>query len=42
MDRWHHQLGGLEFEQTWEIVKNREAWCAAIQGVKKGWIGLSD
>ena len=21
---WHHQLSGHEFEQTWEIVKDRE------------------
>ena len=23
---WHHQLNGYEFEQLWEIVKDREAW----------------
>ena len=26
---WHHQLNGHGFEQTRELVKNREAWCAA-------------
>ena len=26
---WHHQLNGHEFEQTRELVKTREAWCAA-------------
>ena len=25
-----------------EIVKGREAWCAAVHGVTKGQIGLSD
>ena len=25
----HHQLNGHEFEQIWEIVKDREAWRAA-------------
>ena len=33
---WHHRLNGREFEQTWEIVKDREAWRAAVHGVSKG------
>ena len=28
---WHHRLNGLECEQT--LVKDREAWCAAVRGV---------
>ena len=27
---WHHQLSGHEFEQTLEIVMDRESWCAAV------------
>ena len=34
---WHHQLNGHEFEQTLEIVEDREAWCAAVHGVTKNW-----
>ena len=30
---WHHQLDGHEFEQAPELVKNREAWRAAVHGV---------
>ena len=32
---WHHQLSGHEFEQTLEIVMDRESWCAAVYGVIK-------
>ena len=39
---WHHQLNGHEFEQLWDMVKDREAWCAAVHGVTKSWTGLSD
>ena len=34
---WHHRLNGHEFEQTLEIVMDREAWCAAVCGVAKNW-----
>ena len=27
---WHHRLNGHEFEQTLEIVKDREVWGAAV------------
>ena len=34
----HHQLNGHEFEQILgEMVKNREAWYAAVHGVAKSW-----
>ena len=32
---WHHRLNGHELGQTWEIVKDREAWCATVHGVPK-------
>ena len=32
---WHHRFNGLEFEQTLEIVKDREARCATVHGVAK-------
>ena len=32
---WHHRLNGHEFEQALELLKDREAWCAAIHEVAK-------
>ena len=32
---WCYQLSGHEFEQFWEMVKDREAWHAAVHGVAK-------
>ena len=32
---WHHWLSGLGFEQLREIVKDREAWRASVNGVTK-------
>ena len=32
---WHHQIEGHESEQTPEMVKEREAWRAAVHGVTK-------
>ena len=39
---WHHELIGHESEQTWETVKNREAWRAAVHGITKSQTRLSN
>ena len=39
---WYHRLSGHEFEQTQETVKDREAWNAAVHGVAKSWMQLSN
>ena len=33
MAGWHHRLDGREFSKLMETVKDRKAWCAAVQGV---------
>ena len=34
---WHHRLDGHGFEQVREMVKDWEAWHAAVRGVEKSW-----
>ena len=39
---WHHQLNGHEFEQAPGNGEGQEAWCAAVHGVTKSRIQLSN
>ena len=32
---WKHQLNRHEFSKFWEMVKDREAWHAAVRRVKE-------
>ena len=32
----------MSLSRVWEVVKDREAWCAAVPGVVKSWTRLSE
>ena len=39
---WHHRLNDMCLSELQELVVDREAWCAALHGVRKSQTRLSD
>ena len=39
---WDHYSVDMNLSKLWEIVKDREVWCAAVHRVAKSWTWLSN
>ena len=42
MVRWTSDSMDMSLSKLWKLVKDREAWGAAVHGVSKSWTWLSD